>query len=384
MITNLNDPRHFFFSFQHTIVIEHSRKIVLLGKVLGAKEELNIVDAFLFHHIRETKSYIKIPELYRLAKLKFSDVIFLKSLNKLLEIGVIQESENLNIPKYVLKYKFENSILSAETFENYAAHSWVLLLDHQLKNDSEILNDGLFFGRIFNSKQSLVDELRVRIADLNEILAKYTNEKNFVLGESDDNIENFDNELLWKVHKYFEVYTKDFIAKSDIPNDEKESVIKKLKLLNYNIHIAEDHLSGWDGGSVDVIFTSVAKPALIGPFDDLFSPDLLENHIYLNYYHIGYSLQAAFDVGTTSKPVPQEHFSANHFIYLRPSAYLDEERRVRMAKWAKDVHDIDLESPETRLGHIPLAKIQTSLTYKELANNLAKDQKLKMISIETL
>ncbi|MAZ49172.1 MAG: hypothetical protein CME65_11450 [Halobacteriovoraceae bacterium] len=372
MLKSLDDPTLFFFSKKYVLVVKHDQSFLLLGPILGVFVEINSLQALVVGLAQKLDSDFTLGQLYReLSKiLEVDPLIFLKHFNQLYSRGVVRDSKpNDDFDTYQIKFIFDNAVVEAKTFEHFVAHNWVSILDLQLKTRPEILNQGLFYGNIFNSKEKIFQEINKSLHKLFEILPK----------KSLPTIEQ-SRESLWKLHQFFEKQSLETLQSKNL----KEKFNEELKFLNYLIHMAEDSLEGGKGGFIEVIFSSIFKPVLLNNCDHLFSPDLNEKMIYLNYYEIGYSHIAAFEAKTTSIPVPQTQYCANHFIYIRPDNIFVQNRRKELREWSIQNHNMDTDRAEARLGHIPLARITDNRSYQELCEVLRSYQKLINIEITGL
>lgn len=369
MLKSLDDPNPLFFSPSFVLVVKHDGQILLLGPDLENFSEINTMQAIVYSFAEKLGENFTIRDLAQglQQRMSFEPILLLKFCNELVQLGVLNFNKIDYEPRsYKLEFQFQDHSLTAKTLAHSVAEDWVKVLKYQLKNRKEIIQNGFFYGETFQTVDEIFAQIEKVLIRLDDIIKL----------DLDSQIEKT-RESLWKIHKYFEKHSIESLGTKEL----KDKYANDFKLLNYYIHMAEDIIEGGLGGFIEVIFSSCFKPILLPKCDHLFSPDFEGKTIYLNYYEIGYSVIAAFEAQTTSKPVPQQHYSANHFIFLRPDNPLQEEKKENISAWAKDTHNIDIENPNYRLGHIPLAKLESDLSYEELCEILSENQTLLGIKI---
>ncbi len=376
------------------IVFDSEKTPYLIGPHLNNSTKINSLKALLYHYFTELKEFSVQNILEEYKKNSSTKVNAVEELVVKKEINWFRENNFLinfyhkfeKCKNLKIEYTFTNKerkefILTADVFDSALARNWCFILSFQLSDSPNLLNNGLFYGNTFQT----FEEVSKRIYNISKSCEDIL--KNFF----EFNLESYfdqkiTKESLWRLHQVFEDYYPKVLTLLEENNEAHnlESLNQLMKDLNYYIHMAEDLINEWEGGFIEVIFPKSTSPIPISSNNShLFSTQLHEKHIYLNYFQVGYSVLAAFESGTDSKPKPQASFCANHFIYLRPNVeLLKENQKEEIKNWLLEKHRLDLNDVSLRLGHVPLATLVTDKSYKEL-NQILKDyQTLSKISIK--
>ena len=366
----------------------------LLGPKIEDSRKLNNLKALLFHYFEQLqvftyedvmalhhKSSNNSPNETLLIKTAFD---WYRANNYLVNEQQTSDYNDKLTVEYCFKRQGGKKLpLRAEVFNSPIARQWCYALSFQLRTTPNLLNDGLFYGACFEDLDHVTSLILSELKSCDKMLKAH-----FEFEISDYAPTQITRHSLWRLHQAFEDYypkVLELINQSS-GNKELKELGQSMKNLNYYIHMAEDLLNDWEGGFVEVIFDGHTRPIPL-PFTEhnnqAFSTELKENHVYLNYFQIGYSVLAAFEAGTDSKPNPQVSFCANHFLYFRPSNdLLNKDNFDSVKDWLKTTHNLDINDPNLRLGHIPLAKFTDHSSYKEILKNISGSHKLASISIE--
>lgn len=375
------------------LIFDFDQNPFLLGPKISESRKLNNLKALLFHYFKELQSFTIEDVLAAHQKdsnpsaqenmLIRTAFEWFKANNYLIDEKQTLDYDNqLNVNYCFQDNKGNELSLCANVFNSPIPRQWCYALSFQLKTYPSLLNDGLFYGACFQSLEHISSLILSAVKDCGTTLKNH-----FKFDLSKYAPTKINKRSLWKLHQAFEDYYPKVLALlNEVPNHkELKEVAQSMKNLNYYIHMAEDLLNDWEGGFIEVIFDNNTRPIPI-PFTEqnnqAFSTELKENHIYLNYFQIGYSVLAAFEAGTDSEPNPQTSFCANHFLYFRPSNdLLSKDRFSQVKTWLKSTHNLDIDNPNLRLGHIPLAKFTQHHSHKDILKKISGTHKLVSISI---
>ncbi len=378
------------------LIFDFDQNPFLLGPKISESKKINKLKALLFHYFKELKTFTledilalhhkdsnPSPKERVLIKTAFE---WFKANNYLIdEKQTLNYDDQLNVNYCFQDDKGNELSLCANVFNNSIPRQWCYALSFQLNTYPSLLRDGLFYGACFQNLEHISSLI---FSELKECEQGLKNNFNFNLSKYAPTKIN--KRSLWKLHQAFEdYYPKVLDLLNQSPNHkELKELGQSMKNLNYYIHMAEDLLNDWEGGFVEVIFDNHTRPIPISFTEhnnQAFSTELKENHIYLNYFQIGYSVLAAFEAGTDSKPNPQASFCANHFLYFRPSNdLLSKDNFVQVKDWLKTTHDLEINDPHLRLGHIPLAKFTDYSNYEEVLKKISNKHRLTSISIDQI
>ncbi len=376
------------------IIFDSNKTPYLLGPRLNNFTRINDLKALLYHYFSVLKEFT-IEDILNKYKNdcnkqvnSVEEVILKKEFNWFKDNNflVLENSNFKESKEYYIEYTFSNKEnkefkLSASVLKSSLATQWCFALSFQLQNSPSLLRNGLFYGNTFQSLEDVSKKIH-KISEKCEKILKDFFEFNLDFYFN----QKITKDSLWKLHKAFEDYYPKVLTllEENKNNSELEDLNNLMRDLNYYIHMAEDILNNWEGGFIEIIFPKSTYPIPISSEkNELFSTKLLEKHIYLNYYQIGYSVLAAYEAGTDSKPNPQSSFCANHFIYSRPNVeLLKKDQYEQIKNWLREKHNLDINDLSLRLGHVPLAKLNTELSYIELNNILKNFQTLTNISVK--
>lgn len=282
--------------------------------------------------------------------------------------------------------EFKNSTdelaLEFETYNTPIAKKWSDELKAQLIRNSTLKEDDRLyqFPNQWNIEK-IVSELKDRADKINNY--------KFYIPETIDNSINQD--LLNQLHKYFEEMRGGILSPGEYYLNAPEDIKRAIEDYNILIHRTEDALNAAARGihrpRIVITFQDRRRYELEDQDYDHFSLDIKFGEVYINYCEVGKPLWDVFKDNDTvvgdQNIRPLKWYSSDMMIYFFNGGYRN--RINNFWSWW-DNNQSQLSSlgfvkndKKLAIGHIPVARIVTTMSDQECINAISKFDKIHRV-----
>jgi hypothetical protein len=282
------------------------------------------------------------------------------------------------------KNQEETLTLKFETHSHATAKKWYQELVEQLQRNSNLKENNRLYHFPNNtwSLENIVSELKNR--------ADIINAYEFYIPEADQIDVAIDQTLLNILHKYFEEMRGGILSPGEYYTNAPWDVKQAIEDYNVLIHRTEDKLNAVQARPRMVLtFHERQRYELIDEDYDNFSLDIQFGEVYVNYCEVGKPLWDVFkdrdQVVGDQNIRPLKWYSADMMVYFMDATY---RRKIEdFWKWWDDNNEFlsnlgfIKHDKKLSLGHIPVAKLVTTMTRNEVIESIAKFNEINKVYI---
>lgn len=287
---------------------------------------------------------------------------------------------------FYIEFKNQEEMLTLkfETYSHATAKKWYQELMEQLQRNSNLKENNRLYHFPNNnwSLENIVLELKNR--------ADIINAYKFYIPEADQINITIKQPLLNTLHKYFEEMRGGILSPGEYYTNAPWDIKQAIEDYNVLIHRTEDKLNAVHARPRMVLtFHDRRRHQLADDDYDNFSLDIRFGEVYINYCEVGKPLWDVFkdrdQVVGDQNIRPLKWYSADMMVYFMDATY----RRKLEDFWKWWDNNNELLSnlgfvkhdKKLSLGHIPVAKLVTTMTHSETIGAIAKFNEINKVYI---
>ncbi len=278
--------------------------------------------------------------------------------------------------------------LDFEVYNTSIGKRWYAALVKQVLYNNKIYETDRFYG--FPNENWNEEKI---ITELNECITKINSNKKVIdhsayVGMSQDQLNH--------LHHYFENLRGGILSPSDFWSHADQEVKNALERYNIIIHRAEDFYHNCQSKKLSprivCTFLNTQRYQLLDEDFQHFTMLRTFGEVYINYCEVGKPLYDVYKDGDNivgeDNIRPLKYYSADFRVHFHEKTQKDVDKfLLGMNQWWDNNHDhlgelgFTKNDPKNAIGHIPVAKLETSMSNNEIIDRLCNFNIMTSIEI---